>query len=126
MDNKVKIIKCPGEADDKCCWCFPIKIGVMIIGIFMILYAISMVVTLFDWLGLGGGWVIWGILYAICAIPIIVGAVFYIRYFMDMENADRKAGTTKACLCVIVSAFLAVIVAILVFIIQEGATFAYI
>ena len=27
----------PGEADDKCCWCIPIKIGVILIGVSMIL-----------------------------------------------------------------------------------------
>ena len=126
MDDKVKTIKLPGEADDKCCWCFPIKCGVITIGVFMCLYALSLIITMIQWIGYGGGWVVWGVLYGIACAPIVIGAVFFVRYFMKMDDADRKAGTTKACLCVIVSAVLCFILSILVFIIVEGATFSFV
>ena len=106
LDSKVKTFHLCGEAEDKCCWFIPIPIGVMIVGIFLILYAISIVLSAIGFLGLGSTFLIWAILYFVTCVPIIIGAYFFIRYFMDRENAERKAGTTKACLCVIITAFL--------------------
>ena len=40
-DNIPKVgITLPGEKSDMCCWCIPIKCGVIIIGIFIILQAV--------------------------------------------------------------------------------------
>ena len=47
-------IKLPGESEDKCCWCVPIKVGVIIIGVFMILYGVNCILTCLKMITLSG------------------------------------------------------------------------
>ena len=39
-------LKCPGEGVDMCCWCFPLKMGYKIQGIFSILVSLAMLAML--------------------------------------------------------------------------------
>ena len=92
----------PGEADDKCCWCVPIKIGVILIGISMILSAVSMVHNCVVFIGLGGTNFIYGVLMGVAAAPLVLGAWFYIKFFMA-DSADTRGGLAKACMMVILA-----------------------
>ena len=116
-------MKLPGEAPDKCCWCFPIKCGMITIGIFYVLNAIEMVFNVLDWFRWGPSAIIWAILYAICIVPLVIGSVFFIKWFMKMGDADAKAGVAKACFLMVVSQVLSVIVAVLAAVIYDGYTF---
>ena len=117
----------PGEADDKCCWFVPIKIGVIIIGICMILSATSMVFNAFTWITSGGAFFIYGVLMGAAAAPLVLGAWFYIKFFMA-DSADTRAGLTKACMLVILAqtcAFGVVVVMTIIGPYTIGTAFSY-
>ena len=101
----------PGEADDKCCWCMPIKIGVILIGVSMILCAVSTIYHAGYFINYGhGGWenlmgpnYCFGILMGFAGVLIVLGAAwFYIKFFMA-DSAATRAGLAKACMIVILA-----------------------
>ena len=85
-------LSCPGEAEDKCCWCIPIKIGVILIGISMILLAASMVLLSLLFIGTEGLF-IYGVLMGVAAAPLVLGAWFFLKFCMA-DSADTRAGMT--------------------------------
>ena len=115
-------ISLPGEAEDKCCWFVPIKIGVYIIGAMMCLWAVRLILQCLDNIGAN---FIWGVLYGVAAAPIILGAYFYIRFFMDQDDKDRRLGLQKACMLVILSAMFSAGLALVQFFIVAGFPFGY-
>ena len=68
---------------------------------------------------------IWGVLYGAAAAPIILGAYFYIRFFMDPEDKDRRLGTQKACMLVILSSFASTVLALLQWMMATAVPFGY-
>ena len=93
----------PGEADDKCCWCVPIKICVILmIGINMILSALLMVQNCVVFIKLGGTYFIYGVLMGVAAAPLVLGLWFYIEFIMA-DSADTRGGLAKACMMVILA-----------------------
>ena len=86
-DLKENGLALPGEAADKCCWCLPIKIGCILIGVVMLLYTLNMVQVIIWWLDF---YLLYAILFLVAALPMFGGAYFYIRWFMDIENKERK------------------------------------
>ena len=112
-------LKLPGETDDKCCWCIPIKPGVIIIGIVMILWALQLVITFIDWIDTDG-LLIYAILYLCCIAPICLGAFFFVKYFMKMDDKDTKAKLEKACMLVILSAVIAFLIALIMVILGDN------
>ena len=107
-------ISLPGEAEDKCCFCVPIKPGVYIIGVFMILWAVEAVLTALTWIGTSGLF-IYGVIQAASAAPILLGAWYYIAFFRE-DNADTRNGLAKACMMVILSSIISVGVAVVMMI----------
>ena len=51
-----------------------------------------------------------GILQIAAAAPNVLGAYHYIRYLMAQDDVERKNGTFKACLLVVLSNLLSMIV----------------
>ena len=45
-------------------------------------------------------------------IPLVVAGYFFVRYFLDAENAEHKANTVKACLYVVLSSVIAFIITV--------------
>ena len=101
MANMAAGIKLPGEAADKCCWCVPIKCGIILVGVGIILNTISMIITGLAFFDVE--LVIWGILFLVTAIPMVGSAFFFIKWFMKMDDPDTKAGLAKGCFLVVVS-----------------------
>ena len=102
MNNGISL---PGEPSDKCCWFIPLNIGVIIIGIGMIATAASNVLAGLATMG-EKGLFIYGVLELAAQAPILLGAYYYIMYFMDMENAEKRDGLFRACLMVLFSSVL--------------------
>ena len=88
MPIKVPGIKLYGEGDDMCCWYIPIQWGVIIIGVYMWMYAIQLILGCVDFFGLGGGYFVWGILMGVTAIPIGFGSWWYIKFFKAMDDKE--------------------------------------
>ena len=105
-------ITLPGEADDKCCFCIPIKPGVMLIGIGMIIWAVMGTLETLRLLGIlptAGYYIstpLWGILWGCSIAPVVLGAYFYVMFFKE-DSADTRAGLTKACMLMILSSIVA-------------------
>ena len=39
-------INLPGDGEEKCCWCFPIKCGVHVIGVFGFIFGVVNCITM--------------------------------------------------------------------------------
>ena len=108
MGNDVKEgIQLPGEADDKCCWCLPINVGVIVIGVLIIIQGLQSI--------LNGGAIytnssLWGILVYCALIPQVLAAILFIMFFIKMQDANARKHTVLACLLMVLSCiFLGVI-----------------
>ena len=88
----------------------------------MCLWAANLIIQCIDNLG---GNALWGILYGAAAAPIIVGAYFYIRFFMAPADKARRGGIVMACMLVILSAVGSAVIALLQFLLLKGATLGY-
>jgi len=73
-------ISLPGEKDDKCCWCVPIKIGIYLIGTLMIIYGLICALQCIKGIGTGSTF-IYGVLYGVSAAPIVMGGLYFIKFF---------------------------------------------
>ena len=111
----------PGEAEDKCCWFLPIKIGMYLIGALMIGDAISNVLKCIELLSVN---FIFAVLYGAAAAPIVLGCVYFIRFFMSMDDSERRNGLFKACMLTILSNICTLAIAIVMFFTVTGTTFA--
>ena len=118
MEAKFGNVKLPGEDDNHCCWFIPIRTGVVIIGIFMILHALQMVSFAVDFVTVAP---IYGILYAIATLPILVGGYLFIQYFMDREATDGKKGTVTACYLVILSYAIVLVIQVATCVVGDGS-----
>ena len=105
----------PGEASDRCFWCIPLQIGVILIGILLVASAANQVITALT-LSADSRTFLQFVLLIIATAPNVLGAVYYIRWFMNMEDADRKNGTFKACMLVVLSCFCFAIVELIYYI----------
>ena len=103
MSTEDKGIKLPGEGDDKCCFCVPIRPGLYIIGALMVCWAVNALTHCFNNLGMGHDNLIYGFLYGAAAAPIVIGAYLFIRFFMAPDDSERREGLVKACMLVILS-----------------------
>ena len=84
------------EPDNKCCFCIPIDIGVIIIGLSSIFMAISMILGAVQTLAF---FPIFAIGTAIIALPNVVGAMFFIIWMKNRENKDSKENLPTAVFC---------------------------
>ena len=111
-------ISLPGEAEDKCCWCIPIKIGVLLIGIGIIY---SAVVNTLGGLTLLGANFIYGVLFLAAQAPLLLSAFYYIKYFQN-DSKETREGLSKACMLAILTTF-AVAAVYLVMVVTGASTF---
>ena len=81
-------MKCPGEDDDKCCWCLPIACGLKFICIVTLLGGLSALGTGSQVLGANVG-------AGACTIAqgvfMLIAAVHYIAVFKNADDASEKA-----------------------------------
>jgi hypothetical protein len=95
------ICRCQGEKDKPftCCGCFPIKCGLVTIGIFTIIATLFLFVEVFY--TLLNEYIHWWYVpvACICLIPIIVATVFVIRFF----TKDQEASRTKMWIAMILA-----------------------
>ena len=97
-------ISLPGEAEDKCCWCIPIKIGVILIGIGIVLLAVSGVLNGLGVMGLGGALFLYGVLLIAAQAPLLLSASYFISYFRG-DTKETREGLQKACMLAILTSF---------------------
>ena len=107
----------PGENEEKCCWCFPIKCGVFLIGLGIFANAlkyIQLILSLLD------GYLIYAILFGVATLPMALAAYLFIAFFRDQDNREKRDGLVKACHLVVLSMLIGV--AIYVVELLTGAT----
>ena len=105
------------EPETKCCFCIPIDIGVIIIGLSSILMAISMISGAVHTLAL---FPIFAIGTAIIALPNLVGAMFFIIWFKDRQNKDSKANLPSAVFCTAITSMTHTIFSAVLFLVSIG------
>ena len=115
----IMIRKWPGEADDKCCWCFPIHIGVHLIGIGFVLSAVQYVSWALTLLSVSGG-LIYGILFGVAAVPLVLAAFLYISFLRDRDNSEKRAGMVNGNYL----ALLAQVIGVVVYVVEMVTGYA--
>ena len=103
MDKAQAGLSLPGEPEDKCCWCIPIKIGVIILGIGVVAQA---ALSVLGGLGVLSTYFIAGVVMCAAAAPLLLAAFWYIKWFQDMESKETREGTAKAMMMVALSALI--------------------
>ena len=97
------LCRCQGDLDKpfSCCGCFPIKCGLVGIGIFTILITLALFTEVF-WTLLNEYIHWWYVPVAcVCLIPIVVATVFCIRFFTKDQKASRTKMWIAMMLCII-------------------------
>lgn len=95
------ICRCQGEEDKpySCCGCFPIKCGLVTIGILTILVTLALFVEVY-WTLLNEYIHWWYVLVGtLCLIPLVVATVFVIRFF----SKDQKGARTRMWVAMILA-----------------------
>jgi hypothetical protein len=85
------ICRCQGEEDKpySCCGCFPIKCGLVFIGILTIFITLALFVEVY-WTLLNEYIHWWYVIVGtVCLIPLVVATVFVIRFFTKDQKASR-------------------------------------
>ena len=76
-----------GEPVDQCCFFIPIKVGIIVIGILVILSAIGGALN--TWNGL-----LWGstysIVYGLCYLPNVGAAIHFVKFFQADTPETRS------------------------------------
>ena len=91
-------ITLPGEAEDKCCWCLPVKIGTYIMGLWILVYVIMAVVGI---LGAGMDF-LWLVLNLVALAPLLL-AFFYWERWMKADMEETRQSLSKGCMLMILS-----------------------
>ena len=87
----------PGDKEDKCCWCLPINIGVILIGLGFIGWAFRAIQFALLNIQVGGSFLIWGILYAVCSAPMVLASLMFLKFCKDRNATDGREGMEKGC-----------------------------
>lgn len=85
------ICRCQGEEDRpySCCGCFPLKCGLIVIGILTIFVTLALFVEVY-WTLLNEYIHWWYVIVGtVCLIPLVVSAVFAIRFFTKDQKSSR-------------------------------------
>merc|ERR1711934_1350251 len=91
-----------------CCGCFPIKCGLITIGIFYLLVTVGIFCEIF-WNLLNEYIHWWYVPVAVlCVVPLIVGAVFIIRFFTKDQESTRTKLYTACILAICAFSLLAI------------------
>ena len=104
------VCHCQGEKDKpySCCGCFPIKCGLITIGIFTLLITLALFIEVFYCL-LNEYIHWWYVPVAVlCLAPLIVGAVFVIRFFTKDQTGSRTRMWIAMMLAIISFTLLAI------------------
>ena len=72
-----------GEDADKCCFAIDIQLGVTIIGILIVAYAVQIALDIIKFLGVDLGYTL---LSCACCAPLLIAGFYFIKYFMDMAK----------------------------------------
>ena len=88
----------PGEAEDKCCWCLPVKIGTYFMGIWVLVYSIMGVVGIFE----SGMDFFWRVLSLVALAPLLLALFYWMRWVKDDCEATRQP-LSRGCMLVILS-----------------------
>jgi hypothetical protein len=104
------ICRCQGEEDKhySCCGCFPIKCGLLTIGILTILVTLALFVEVY-WTLLNEYIHWWYVLVGtICLIPLVVASIFVMRFFTKDQKGSRTNMWVAMMLAIVSFTLLAV------------------
>ena len=79
--GKVKI----NEAADKCCFCVPIDIGVIIIAVGTILGTLGLISTVFKFLAVS---ITYAVGTAVIALPQLLASVYFVKFLLDRKKKE--------------------------------------
>ena len=90
----------PGEGGDMCCWCVPIKPGVIVIGIIVLLTDIMSIKNTIDAAGVNS---LQGALWIVTMVPLVLSLVIFIQFFLNNRKTERLS---LACMLVVLACLL--------------------
>merc|ERR1712202_70886 len=93
--------------EHSCCGCFPIKCGVVTIGIFT--FILTLVLVIWNFFLFMNDYIHWWFTFVVLLlyIPLILGAAFFVCFFTEDKKSTRTMIMT-ACILIIVSLVLVV------------------
>merc|ERR1711937_367198 len=93
------------------------------IGIGMVGYAVHLSFSCIHLLGSSGNFA-YALLYGVAATPIVLGVIYYIKWFMQMDDQEKRQGLFKACLMTILSCVISLVVSLVRFSTMPGFHFS--
>ena len=88
------------EDSDKCCLCIPIKTGVTLIGIFILINALRVIYAMY-W-GIFNGVVVYASVLGVLAAPVVYSGYLFFKWFRK-DCQDTRADLPKACVFIVFS-----------------------
>lgn len=95
----------PHYADLKCCGCFPIKCGIVGIGLFTCALTIFVFANAFTFIMSPNIHWWYCLVSIVLQVPLIIGLIFFLNWFGEDRNSTR-AKLDPACVLAIISYFL--------------------
>eukprot|EP00355_Strombidium_rassoulzadegani_P002906 CAMPEP_0168612538 /NCGR_PEP_ID=MMETSP0449_2-20121227/2971_1 /TAXON_ID=1082188 /ORGANISM="Strombidium rassoulzadegani, Strain ras09" /LENGTH=161 /DNA_ID=CAMNT_0008653111 /DNA_START=274 /DNA_END=759 /DNA_ORIENTATION=+ len=106
------------EDADKCCLCVPIKLGVTIIGILMVLSGALGILSLLGTLSVN---IILAIIFGASLAPVLVSSFFFLKYLLN-DTPETRAQLPTACALIILSQIIG-LAGNVVYVLFYGASF---
>ena len=82
------------EDPTKCCFCIPIEIGIIILGIGIIANAVQLVLAVLSYLSVD---LVQAIVTGVLIVPLLVAAFYFVQYFRDREDKDNRGNLAVGC-----------------------------
>ena len=82
------------EDPNKCCFCIPIDVGIILIGASIVYSAVMGVLQV---LNLLSGQFIASIITGVCILPLLVASYYFVQYFRNRSDKDARANLPTAC-----------------------------
>ena len=89
------------EDPNKCCFCIPIDIGIILIGIGIVYNAVFGVLAVVGGLSVN---FIASVILGVLLLPLVIAAYYFIQYFRNRADKDARANLPVACVYSAISA----------------------
>ena len=89
------------EDPNKCCFCIPIDIGIILIGLGIVYNAAFGAIGV---VGLLSTNLIASIILGVLLLPLLIAAYYFVQYFRNRSDKDARANLPVACVYSAISA----------------------